>query len=122
VAANEPAWIAFGPGFGSTFGTHPARQNSANCLVRAPLFHPIDQSQLMIAGMFSVMPSLRRSASDDMRVQCNMNFFSSSRKVFAPVYSTEYKAKAIRSDAATRRSALFLEGSPWKRAGSDRAE
>jgi hypothetical protein len=46
---------------------------------------PADQTQLMIAGMFSVMRNLRRSPGQDMCVQCNMNFFSSSRKIFAPV-------------------------------------
>src|SRR5260370_42560200 len=61
LAADEPVWIAFGPSFGSTLGTPPSLQNGADCLVGAPLFHPIDQSQLMIAGIFSVMPNLRRS-------------------------------------------------------------
>jgi hypothetical protein len=46
---------------------------------------PAGQTQLMIARMFSVMRNLRRSPGQDMRVQCNMNFFSSSRKIFAPV-------------------------------------
>jgi hypothetical protein len=47
---------------------------------------PSDQAQLMIAGMFSVMPNLRRSPRrNDLCVQCNMNFFSSSRKVFGPL-------------------------------------
>jgi hypothetical protein len=65
---------------------HPSRQNTADRLVGARLFHPGDQPQLMIARAILVMPNLRSSSrGKDMCVQCNMNFFSSSRKIFAPV-------------------------------------
>jgi hypothetical protein len=74
----------------------------------------------MIAGMFSVMPNLRRSARQrHVRAMQYEFLFTFQKDIRAGI---EYKANAIKSDAATRRSALFLEGSPWKPAGSNRTE
>jgi hypothetical protein len=59
---------------------------TAGSPVRAPPFNATGQSQLMIAGMFLDIRNLRGLPPAFTRVQrSNMNFFSSSRKVFAPL-------------------------------------
>jgi hypothetical protein len=68
------------------FETQARQQKTAGSAIRAPLFNSTSQSQLMIAGMFLDIRNLRELLPAFTRVQCsNMNFFSSSRKVFAPL-------------------------------------
>jgi hypothetical protein len=63
-----------------------ASKKTAGSPLRAAPFNSTGQSQLMIAGMPLDMGNLRKLPPAFTRVQCNnMNFFSSSRKVFAPL-------------------------------------
>jgi hypothetical protein len=68
------------------FETQARQQKTAGSAIRAPLFNSTSQSQLMIAGVFLDIRNLRGLLPAFTRVQrSNMNFFSSSRKVFAPL-------------------------------------
>ena len=101
ATADEPDWIACrAPVDASALGNRATDDQ-------------LEIARVAVEFMQNVTPLESKTA-----VPCNvyMNFFSSSRKIFAP--AIEYKRIAVRlsldSDETTRTSAA--EGSPWRRA------